>query len=277
MKMPKLFLQVVVAFAALMCGLAWVSQVQAQPRPATANEYRLGPGDVVRVTVYQNPDLAVETRISEAGTVSYPLLGSVRLGGNTVGQAEKLIADGLRSGNFVKQPQVNILVLQVRGNQVSVLGQVNRPGRYPIEVADMRLADMLAVAGGISPTGADSLTLVGSRDGKPMRKIIDLPGIFRSDGRESDVVVQDGDVIYVERAPMIYIYGEVQRPGTMRLERDMTVMQALAAGGGLTLRGTEKGLRVHRRDADGKLQVFEPKMDDQLREGDVVYVRESLF
>ena len=76
---------------------------------------------------------------------------------------------------------------------------------------------------------------------------------------------------------MVYIYGEVQRPGPMRLERDMTVMQALATGGGLNLRGTEKGLRVHRRDADGKLQVIEPKMDDLLRDGDVVYVRESLF
>ena len=76
---------------------------------------------------------------------------------------------------------------------------------------------------------------------------------------------------------MVYIYGEVQRPGALRLERDMTVMQALATGGGLTLRGTEKGLRVHRRAADGTVQVLTPEMDDVLREGDVVYVRESLF
>jgi polysaccharide export outer membrane protein len=133
------------------------------------------------------------------------------------------------------------------------------------------------VAGGINGAGADTLTLVGVRDGKPMRKVIDLPGIFRSDNRENDVIVQNGDVIYVERAPMVYIYGEVQRPGAIRLERDMTVMQVLATGGGLNLRGTEKGLRVHRRGADGKLQVVESKMDDLLREGDVVYVRESLF
>ena len=283
MKLPKLFVQAAVAITVMLCAPAWMAQALAQSGPAaananaSANEYRLGPGDVVRVTVYQNPDLTLETRIGEAGTVSYPLLGNVRLGGATVGQAEQLIADGLRSGSYVKQPQVNVLVLQVRGNQVNVLGQVNRPGRYPIEVADMRLSDMVAVAGGISPTGADTLTLAGTRDGKPMRKVIDLPGIFRSDSREGDVVVQSGDVIYVERAPMVYIYGEVQRPGPLRLERDMTVMQALATGGGLNLRGTEKGLRVHRRDADGKLQVIEPKMDDLLREGDVVYVRESLF
>lgn len=279
MNSAKLFLRSAVLAASLMAGAVSFAPVAAQTAAAAAaaNEYRLGPGDVVRVSVFQNPDLTLETRIGEGGMVSYPLLGSVRLGGNTVSQAEKLIADGLRSGNFVKQPQVSILVVQVRGNQASVLGQVNRPGRYPIEVADMRLSDILAVAGGINSSGADTLTLVGTRDGKPMRKEIDLPAMFRSSSRDNDVIVQNGDVIYVERAPVVYIYGEVQRPGALRLERDMTVMQALATGGGLNLRGTEKGLRVHRRAADGSLQVLTPKMDDVLVPGDVVYVRESLF
>lgn len=270
---------------ALHFGPAHAQATSATPGRASAqaaataapNEYRLAAGDVVRISVYQNPDLTLETRVGEAGVVSFPLLGSVRLGGMTVTQAEKLVADGLRSGNFVKQPQVSIQVVQVRGNQVSVLGQVNRPGRYPIEVANMRLSDLLALAGGIGSSGADTLTLVGTRDGKPIRKAIDIPGLFRSDSGQEDVFVQNGDVIFVERAPMVYIYGEVQRPGALRLERDMSVMQALAAGGGLNLRGTEKGLRVHRRDAEGKLQVIQPKMDDLLREGDVVYVRESLF
>ena len=76
---------------------------------------------------------------------------------------------------------------------------------------------------------------------------------------------------------MVYIYGEVQRPGPMRLERGMTVMQVLATGGGLNLRGTEKGLRVHRKGSDGKVQVLQPGMDDALVDGDVVFVRESLF
>jgi polysaccharide export outer membrane protein len=76
---------------------------------------------------------------------------------------------------------------------------------------------------------------------------------------------------------MFYIYGEVQRPGAFRLERDMTVMQGLATGGGLTIRGTEKGMRVHRRGADGKLQIIEPKLDEPLKVDDVIYVRESLF
>jgi polysaccharide export outer membrane protein len=106
---------------------------------------------------------------------------------------------------------------------------------------------------------------------------VDLPGAFRAPTRTNDIVLANGDVIYVDRAPTVFIYGEVQRPGVIRLERGMTVMQALATGGGLTNRGTEKGMRVHRRGADGRVQVIQPSMDDSLRDGDVVYVRESIF
>ncbi|MET0520072.1 MAG: polysaccharide export protein EpsE [Burkholderiaceae bacterium] len=244
---------------------------------AVTPEYRLGAGDVIRISVYQNPDLTLETRVAETGFISFPLLGNVRVGSLSVSQAEKLIADGLKGGNFVKQPQVTIVLLQVKGNQASVLGQVNRPGRFPIEVADMRMTDLLANAGGVMPTGAETVVLTGSRGGKPYRVEIDLPGVFAAGGRAQDVLIQNGDVLWVDRAPMVYIYGEVQRPGAMRLERGMTLMQSLASGGGLTQRGTEKGIRVHRKGADGKVQVLQPAMDESLRDGDVVYVRESLF
>jgi len=255
--------------------LALASAANAQ---AANPEYRLGAGDTLRVTVFQNPDLTLETRVSEAGVISYPLLGSVRLGGLTVTQAEQAIAEGLRKGNFVKQPQVSIAILQVRGNQANVLGQVNRPGRYPIEFADMRLSDMLAQAGGTAPTASETVVVTGTRNGKPFRTEIDLPTMFAPSGRAQDLILQNGDAIWVDRAPMVFIYGEVQRPGAMRLERGMTVMQALASGGGLTQRGTERGIRVHRRAAgDAKLQVIQPSMDDRLQDGDVVYVRESLF
>lgn len=255
------------------------AQTAAAPVSASAApEYRLGSGDVVRISVYQNPDLTLETRITEAGVVSYPLLGTVRLGGQTVTAAEKQIADGLRNGNFVKQPQVTIVVLQVRGNQASVLGQVNRPGRYPIEVADMRLTDLLAMAGGTAASGADMVVVTGTRNGQPMRVEVDLPSVFAPGGRDKDLLILNGDSVWVDRQPLVYIYGEVQRPGAMRLERGMTVMQALASGGGLTQRGTEKGIRVHRKaGADGKVQVVQPVMDDKVQDGDVVYVRESLF
>ena len=162
---PLLYTALVLG-ACLGCG--GISTAQAQsgvPGAGAAAEYRLGSGDVIRVNVYQNPDLTLETRVTEAGLVSYPLLGSIRLGSLSVTAAEKLIGDGLRSGNFVKNPQVTIVVLQVRGNQASVLGQVNRPGRYPIEVADMRLTDLLAMAGGAASNGADIVVVTGTRNG----------------------------------------------------------------------------------------------------------------
>ena len=240
-------------------------------------EYRLGSGDVIRISVFQNPDLTLETRLTEAGIVSYPLLGNLRLGGQSVTGAEKLIADGLRNGNFVKSPQVTLVVLQVRGNQVSVLGQVNRPGRYPLELADMRLTDVLAMAGGTAPSGADIVIVSGQRNGQPFRLEVDLPSVFAAGGHDKDIFLLNGDAVWVDRQPMVYIYGEVQRPGPLRLERDLTLMQALATGGGLTQRGTEKGIRVHRKNDAGAVQVMEAKMDDKLRNGDVVFVRESLF
>ena len=255
-------------------GLVWAQQTP----PAAANaQYRLAAGDTIRISVYQSADLTLETRLTEAGTISYPLLGSVALAGLTVSEAEKRIADGLRNGNFVKQPQVSVAVQQVRGNQVSVLGQVGKPGRYPLETGNVQLTDMIATAGGVVPGGADQVVVVGTRNGQPYRAEIDLPSVFGAGRRANDLTLQNGDVIWVERAPMIYMYGEVQRPGSLRLQRGMTVMQALAASGGLTQRGTERGLRVHRRDAEGKVRIIEPAMTDKLQAEDIVYIRESVF
>jgi polysaccharide export outer membrane protein len=260
--------------AAAAPGVSWAQT--ALPSAANA-QYRLAAGDMIRISVYQSADLTLETRLTEAGTISYPLLGSVALAGLTISEAEKRIADGLRSGNFVKQPQVSIAVQQVRGNQVSVLGQVGKPGRYPLETGNVQLTDMIATAGGIVGSGADQIVVVGTRNGQPYRVEIDLPSVFGPNRRANDLMLQNGDVIWVDRAPMIYMYGEVQKPGSLRLERGMTVMQALAASGGLTQRGTERGLRVHRRDAQGQVRVIEPAMTDRLQADDIVYIRESVF
>ena len=244
---------------------------------ADSGEYLLGPGDVVRITVFQNPDLTTETRVSESGSVTFPLLGPVSVGGLTISAAEQTVARRLREGGFVLQPQVNLLLLQIRGNQVAVLGHVNRPGRFPLETFTAKVTDILALAGGITPSGADTAVLVGSRAGKPIRKEIDVPALFLHNRLAEDITIAAGDILYVHRAPVYYIYGEVQRPGAYRLERDMTVMQALAQGGGLTLRGTEKGLLVHRRSADGAIATLQPLLSDRIQPDDVVYLKESLF
>lgn len=267
--MTRFYRWIVAAF-----GLLFALGAFAQ---TAGKEYVLGAGDVVHITVYQNPDLTLDARVSEAGMISFPLLGQIKLGSLSISQAEKALADGLKKGRFLIDPQVSIYVSQVKGNQASILGQVNRPGRYPLDVADMRFTDLLAMAGGAQLDGSEIAVLTGQRNGKPFRIEIDVPSLFGASGNGQDPIIQNGDVIYVERAPMIYIYGEVQRPGQVRLERAMTVRQALAAGGGPSLRGTEKGLALHRRDAEGKVQILKPALDEPLQNGDVIYVRESLF
>ena len=239
--------------------------------------YRLAPGDRVRITVYQNPDLTVETRLNDAGTLSLPLVGVLPLGGLDIGAAERRVADALRLGQFVRQPQVSLTLLEARGHQASVLGQVNRPGRYAIEVATLRLSELLALAGGTAPGGADRIVVSGLRDSRPFRAEVDLPSLFGVEGRQHDLLIRHGDTVWVDRQPQLYIYGAVQRPGALRLERGMTLLQALATGGGLTARGTDKGIRIHRRSADGGVTVLRPAMHEPVREGDVVHVAESLF
>ena len=240
------------------------------------HDYPLGPGDVLRIQVFQNPDLTTETRVSETGVITYPLIGNVEVGGLPVAQAEKKIAAALKNGGFIRQPQVNIIVLQMRGNQVSVLGQVNRPGRFPLETLS-RVSDMLAMAGGATPTGDDSAIVMGMRDGKPFRKVIDIPALYLGERSDEDIILAGGDVIYVHRAPVFYIYGEAQRPGAYRIERGMTIMQALAQGGGHTVRGSEWRLRLHRKNGDGVVEKLSPEMSDAVQPNDIIYVRESIF
>ena len=252
------------------------AQVPAQVAPPAA-DYRLGPGDAIGVQVFQSPDLSVDARVSENGVISYPLVGSVQLGGLSIAEAEQKIADELRRGGFVRSPQVNIILRQVRGNQVAVLGQVNRPGRFPLETFNTRVSDMLAAAGGVTPGGDDVLILTGQRQGQAFRRVIDIPGLFLNQKPEEDVVLSGGDTLYVNKAPVFYIYGQAQRPGPYRIERGMTVMQALAQGGGPTARGSQNRLMLHRRDAAGKVIETVPQLTDTVRPEDVIYVRESIF
>ena len=246
-------------------------QAAARPEPT------LGVGDVIRISVFQNPDLSVEGRVSETGQINFPLIGTVELGGLTVSAAEQRIEKMLRDGGFVLKPQVSIQTMQIRSSQVSILGQVAKPGRFPIEVVGSKVSEMIAAAGGVLPGGADVVTLVGNRNGKPVKLDIDLPAIMQAGRAELDTTVENGDIIYVDRAPSFYIYGEVQRPGQLRLERNMTLMQALASAGGLSARGTTRGMKVHRKDASGADKISDIGMNDPVERDDVIYVRESIF
>lgn len=237
----------------------------------------LGPGDSVRVTVFQNPDLTTEARISERGAIVFPLIGEVALAGRSPVEAGQLIAGELRRGRFLKQPQVNVSVLEVRSRLVSVLGQVARPGHYPLDGSRSKLTDLIAAAGGITATGNETVTVIGKREGKELRQEVDLVAIHRAGKAAPDVELRGGDTILVPRAQLVYVYGEVQRAGAYRLEPDMLVMQAISLGGGLTVRGTERGMTIRRRMPDGSVSKIGARPTDPLQADDVIYVPESLF
>ncbi|MEP7102122.1 MAG: polysaccharide export protein EpsE [Burkholderiales bacterium] len=272
-------------FRYLLLTLSLCSSAFAQTSPsasasaaAAKPEAVLGVGDIVKITVYQNPDLTVDGgRISETSQINFPLIGNVAIGGLTVAAAEQKIAKLLRDGGFVLRPQVTIQVGQIRSSVISILGQVAKPGRFPIEAVGTKVSEMVAAAGGVAPGGSDVVTLVGTRNGRPIKLDIDLPAILQSGKSELDLVVENGDIIYADRAPTAYIWGEVQRPGQFKIERGMTLMQALAASGGLTARGTQRGMKVHRRDANGAVTVSDIDLNDPVGRDDVIYVKESLF
>jgi polysaccharide export outer membrane protein len=236
-------------------------------------EYRLGAGDLLKINVYGYPDMSADVRVDEAGSISYAYVGQLAVGGRSARDVESLVASKLSSGGFIRSPQVSVLVADYRSQKVAVMGQVNRPGQYPLRKSSS-VIDLLAEAGGIvNATAADEATLLHS-DGSKLS--IDLFALFDGDPTQNSPV-SAGDTIYVRRASQFYIYGEVQRPGTYRLERNMTVSQAISSGGGLTPRGTDRRATVKRRNEQGKETRITVKGSDLLQPDDVLVVRESLF
>jgi polysaccharide biosynthesis/export protein len=262
--MKRLGMWIIGAVLALGCGIAGAAEVL------------LGPGDVVKLSVYGSPDLSVETRVSESGSITVPLLGQVAVGGMPVAAAEKKVGQLLEKGGYLKKAQVNMLITSLNSQQVSVLGQVNRPGRYPVE-GKRKVLDLLAMAGGIGAEGGDTVSLIRNRNGSTTRETIDVVDMVRKGQLNNDVEVAGGDIIFVERAPRAYVTGEVQRPGPLRLERGMTVQQAVSAGGGLTPRGSNSGMRITRRGVNGAPATIDVKASDLVQADDVITVRESWF
>jgi polysaccharide export outer membrane protein len=267
---------VFVRMAHVMAGLALLVA-----GAASAKEYTLEAGDVIRVTVYDNADLNTTARINQAGRISFPLIGEVRVSEISPEQAATRIAELLKKGGFIANPHVNVFVERYRSPTVSILGEVQRPGKFPVRDPtgeDIRtVSDLLAMSGGLTANAADYMTLIKKGAEKTAGYRIDLIALLQRGDMSQNLAIAEGDVVYVPRMEMFYIYGEVTRPGAFRLEREMTLMQALAVGGGLTPRGTQRGIEVRRRNGDGTVRTIRVKLTDTLQPEDVVYVKESLF
>lgn len=242
-----------------------------------ADAYRLGPGDAVEITVYNNPDLTTKTSVGEDGTISFPLIGNVTLAGLTRAEAEKRIAHKLEAGKFVPKPYVNLVISDYRSQTISVLGDVSKPGTYQIR-RPIRVTEVLAMAGGITQKGSQQVTLVrkGAK-GTARRLTVDVADVLQHGDLAQDALVGNGDIVFVPPAPKFYIYGEVRNPGAYPLHDGMTVQQAISVGGGLTVRGTQRGIQVDRRQADGRVHSYSARLSDRLSPGDVVQVPQSWF
>lgn len=260
------FAQISVLLILLLCH-GWV---------LAADDYRIGGGDTVTVEVYDQPDLSTVSRVSEDdGIISYPLLGKVKLSGLTQAEAGAHIASLLKSGGFIKYPQVTVAVKEFVSQTIPVMGQVARPGEYALE-GESRVVDLIAQAGGVSPDAADIIILVKMHNSVQERHEIDLLKFYAGD-MSQNVKVSEGDFILVPKMDTFYIHGEVKRPGSYRLERGMTAMQALSVGGGLSDRGSLKGMRVTRTESDGTSSEIGVGLTDKLQPNDVLYVKERLF
>lgn len=242
---------------------------------ATAD--RLGPGDIVRVTVFQSPELTTEAPLSPSGTLTFPLIGEVSLADQTPAEAGALVAKKLRDGRLVLNAQVSVALIESRSHRVSVLGQVARPGPYPLDTSARTLTGMLAQAGGVTASADDTVIVIRRNGDKVERLAVDVPAMYRTGNVSADLELQTGDTVFVPNAPVFYIYGAVQKPGMYRLEPETSVLRALSLGGGLAPRGTERGVIISRPMPDGSMRDIRAGLEDPVKANDIVRVKQSVF
>jgi polysaccharide biosynthesis/export protein len=265
-----------------------LSGMGEEQRQAATAGITLGPGDVLRVSVYDNPDLSQEVTIGADGAFSYPLIGRVQASDLQVRQLESLLAKRFADGYLVS-PQVGVTVTQHKSQQVYVMGAVSKPGPYALQ-RQTTLLEALSAAGGPTPDAGFEIILTHAADqqalssgtskgsaaanGQPAVRV-SLEQLMAG-GVPQRIMLQDGDVVYVPKAAFVYLTGEVQRPGRYRLEKDATIQKTITAAGGFTKFAATKSMIVQ-RTVDGKRLDFQAGPDDRLQDEDVVVVRPSLF
>jgi polysaccharide export outer membrane protein len=237
--------------------------------------YRLGPNDVVRISVFGQPDLSTVSRLSENGSVTIPFAGEVRLSGMTAREAERKLTQILANKQIVKSPQVAVFVEEFESQKVAVVGQVGKPGMYSL-TRGSTLLDLISEAGGLSEDAGDVAIITRKRSTMDNPVTVDLRALLEGATAVPEPKLVDGDRVYVPKMEQFFVYGEVNKPGAYRFEAGMTVMQALSVAGGLTDKATERGMKIH-RSKSGVEQVVPAQLTMQIEPNDVIQVKESLF
>jgi polysaccharide export outer membrane protein len=259
---------------------------RAVPAQDPQDGYRIGPQDVVAITVYNEADLSRRYTIEADGSFTFPLLGRIQAAGLTPRELEAELKRRL-DGRILKDPQVTVAVEEYRSQRVFVHGEVRSPGTYQL-TGNMTVLEALARAGSTTSTAADSALIVRPAAGGQTAGRV-LPGedssaqvipvdlaALQAGSLKDNVPLRDGDTIVVPRAQSIYVYGQVRTPGAYPPEKGMTVMQALTLAGGLSDRGTTRGLKII-RTVNGKKKEVKVKLTDLVQPGDTIVVKERLF
>ncbi|BES69518.1 polysaccharide biosynthesis/export family protein [Marinobacter nanhaiticus D15-8W] len=260
----------------LLCSMMLMvsGPLQAQEDDA----YTLGPGDRVSVNVYGQEDLTTEAEIGVDGTVAMPLLGSVEIAGMTARMAARVIAKRLEVGGYLQNAHVNLLVTEYNSQSVAVLGQVNQPGRITLR-GPTTLTEALAMAGGINQGGSERIVLVRvDKDGDQSRREYYLRELLDSQAEDRETVrLSNGDTLYVPLMDQFYVNGQVRNPGTYAIDRPLNVMQALTISGGMNQRASKDSVVLYRQQKGGGVEEHDAELYEPIQDGDVLFVKESLF
>jgi polysaccharide export outer membrane protein len=248
--------------------------------PSGQESLKIGPGDLLHVTVLREPELGERVRVRDSGDVNLPLIGDVRVAGLDPGAAADQIAALYLKQNYLRHPDVDVFVEQYAREPVSILGQVSKPGTYMI-TAPRTLLDLLAMAGGLKPD-ADRHLMIERAPGVKQREEHVFLSNRAHDALRANVMIDPGDRILVPKAGIIYVLGDVGRPGgyVMENESRMTVMEAIATAGGVNRTASEKKARII-HNLDGAFDAEELPLrqiekgeapDEQLHANDVIYI-----
>jgi polysaccharide export outer membrane protein len=234
---------------------------------AVASDYMLGPNDEIRVSVFGAYPFDIKTRIKEDGRVTLPSVGDVVAEGSTANVLAEKVRNQLKAGGYFVNPIVNVEITGYVSRSVTVFGNLQNPGLYPLD-RPQSLAMMLARTGGARADAADYVIL--QRTGQPDRKI-SLNDLDTANG--TGLPLRPGDSLFVPEAEDVFIYGQVNKPGRMAFKSGMTLRQMLAQAGGPTLGGSEKKISLHR----GSDLIKRADLDMPVRPGDVFTVKERIF
>ena len=249
----------------------------AMPAPVVvgngaAADYQIGAGDLLSVAVYRAPDIGGMLRTGRDGSVEIPGVGPVSLDGLTAVDAAVQIAAEIRRRGILLNPQVTVLVSEVRAHVIQVMGEVGRPGSIPLDARSLMLSTVLARAGAPIGTGAGNVVVIhpdGTRERFLMADLV---------SGNADRPARSGEVLVVAAAGVVYVSGEVGRPGAYPIEKDMTVGQALALAGGFTPNASRSNIKVTHKRGDGdKALIARADAGSPIEPGDLVMVGRRVF